>query len=102
LPLLGGAIGLASQGGFSMTAGVQMMFFGLGTVTPLLAIAYGARSMIDRNRGRFIKLGQYAKPAFGLILLLAGVVVVSGLDNEIMAIAERVMPDWLSRWTTSV
>ncbi len=101
-PVLGGAIGLAAQEGLNLQATLQMLAFGLGTVTPLLAIAYGARQFMIKNRKRILQWGGYAKPVFGVILLAAGVLVLSGLDAEIQAFADSLLPQWFTHTITSI
>lgn len=101
-PVLGGAIGLAAQEGFSLQAGLQMMAFGLGTVTPLLGLAYGARALIERHRNRMLNWSAKAKPAFGLMLLAAGVLVLTGLDAHIQELALSFLPNWFVEFTTSI
>lgn len=94
-PTLGGAIGLASQGGSLWQAGVIMAVFALGVSSMMLALAYGTRAALARRRARLASLSSWAKPVMGGILVAVGLAILFKLHHQIEAWALNVMPIWL-------
>lgn len=94
-PSLGAALGLASQGGSIMNASLILSAFGLGTLIPLMVVAYGARSYVSRLRkssGTIVLV----KNVFGVLMVAFGVLIVSDLDRQIEARLTSAMPEaWL-------
>jgi cytochrome c biogenesis protein CcdA len=95
-PTLGVAITLASQGQVLMQVGAVMLVFSFGAALPLLAIGMLSRQAIVRWRGRMLAAGQSAKKIFGAVLLLIGLLVLSGADKVFERWAVNAMPDWLA------
>lgn len=84
-PMLGAAIGLASQSGTMMKAAAIMLLFGMGAAVPILAIGYGAQSVLTRNRARWLRAGLAAKAGMGAVLMFAGLMVLTGADKVLEA-----------------
>lgn len=99
-PTLGTAVTLAASSQTVAKAGAIMLFFGLGAAAPMLAIAYGSRATLQRRKVALQLIGQSAKPILGSALLVAALLVLSGLDKVIEADLVRSMPDWLTTLTT--
>lgn len=99
-PTLGAAIGLAAQSGTTAQAASIMLVFSLGATAPMLALAYGSRQAMAARRDRLARLAHWGKPAMGVILLVMGLLIVSGLDKVIEARLTAAMPDWLVAVTT--
>lgn len=99
-PTLGAAIGLAAQSGTAAQAASIMLMFSLGATAPMLALAYGSRQAMAARRDRLARLARWGKPAMGSILLVMGLLIVSGLDKLIEARLTAAMPDWLVALTT--
>jgi len=91
-PTLGAAIGMASQSGTLVNAAAMMLLFGAGTAVPILAIGYGAQSLLGRNRGRLLRAGVAAKAGMGIVLLTAGGMVLTGADKTLEAVILRHLP----------
>src|SRR5258708_11193722 len=68
-PTLGAAVGLAANSGTAARAAVMMFLFGLGTATPILALAYGSRRWATAGRQRLRALGTAGKPVMGAALV---------------------------------
>lgn len=95
-PTLGAAIGMASQSGTILNAAVMMLLFGAGAAVPILAIGYGAQSLLSRNRGRLLRAGVAAKAGMGVFLIAAGGLVLSGADKVLeAAILGRLPAGWV-------
>ncbi|MGE3693563.1 MAG: cytochrome c biogenesis CcdA family protein [Novosphingobium sp.] len=99
-PTLGAAIGLAANSDTLAKAGAVMLLFGVGASLPLLAIAYGSRQTLKTRRIAMARISQAAKPWLGVLLVAAGVLVVSGFDKTLESAFASSMPDWLVRLTT--
>jgi cytochrome c biogenesis protein CcdA len=98
-PTLAVAVTLAAQSETFPRAGVVMLGFGVGAVAPVLALAYSSRVML-RRRARYAALAATAKTLMGVLLLLVGVLTVTGADKIIEAWMVEHMPGWLLDLTT--
>lgn len=99
-PTLGVAITLASQWqALAQVAGV-MLIFSLGAGFPLLVIGMLSRQALGKWRNRMLDAGQKVKKVFGVVLLLIGILVLSGTDKSFEKWAVSAMPDWLVSWTS--
>ncbi len=101
-PTLGVAITLASRQESLARVGLIMLAFGLGTVSPLLLLAYGSRRFLLDRRKRVLALAQFGRWAMGGILMLVGFLVVTSLDRQIESFLVSISPDWLIDLTTSI
>jgi cytochrome c-type biogenesis protein len=99
-PTLGVAIAAASTGGNLAGAIGVFLVFGLGVATSMLAFAYGSRKALASRRTVALTLSRYGKPAFGIVLVVVGGLILSGLDRAMEASVLEAMPDWLVRFTT--
>ena len=94
-PTLGSAVALAAQGGSLARAASVMLCFGVGATLPLLALAYGSRQAIAARRERLSRMARRLLPALGMLLVLIGALVLSGLDKQLESVLLDVMPEWL-------
>ncbi|GJE56361.1 MULTISPECIES: cytochrome c biogenesis CcdA family protein [Methylobacterium] len=99
-PTLGAASLLASQGRDLGGVAVTMLLFGLGAALPLLVFGMLSREMLMRWRDRMMSLGKGVKAALGAILVVTGLVIVSGFDKRLETVLVDASPDWLTRLTT--
>lgn len=99
-PTLGAAIAAASQGEDLAAAFVTFVVFALGVSLSVVTFAYGSRRLIEKGAGSLQQLARYAKPIFGAMLVLVGVLVLTGADKLLEAAVLEVMPDWLVAFTT--
>jgi len=99
-PALGSALGLVAQTR-TLFQGLGLMFaFGLGVSLPLLAVAYGSRSLFQAKRGSLVALSSKAKPLFGVILIVVAAGILTGLDKRLEAAVLRHLPDsWVGLTT---
>jgi cytochrome c-type biogenesis protein len=91
-PTLGAAIGMAAQSGAQLKAAGIMIFFGLGASVPVLAIGYGAKSLLTRNRAHLLKVGEAARQAIGFILVIVGALVLAGFDKKLETLLLQNLP----------
>ena len=99
-PTLGSAIGLVTQAETFAQGWVLMFAFGVGASLPLLAVAYGSRSLFQANRSWLAALAGKAKPIFGVLLIFVALGILSGGDKKLEAAFLRHLPDsWVDLTT---
>lgn len=98
-PTLGAAVGLAAQRQHLAEVTLVMAVFALGAAAPVLLLAYGSRGALARRKEAMARLAGRAKPLLGAVLVAVGLLVLTGLDNEIEAAAVAAMPGWLVELT---
>lgn len=99
-PTLGAAIALASQGKSIGHVAVTMFFFGVGTALPLVLISAISRNTLVRWQARINVAGHVGHAFLGFLLLLLGVLILSGTDRYIETKLLQVTPDWLNMLVT--
>ena len=99
-PTLGAATTLASQGQSLAQISLLMVIFGLGAGTPLIALGSVSRATMIRLRGSMLSAGKLGKSILGIILVLLGIAILSGLDKSFEAWVVGIYPDWLNDLTT--
>jgi cytochrome c-type biogenesis protein len=100
-PTLGAAIALAAEGKDLGEVALVMTAFGLGISTVLLIIAFAARGLLAKWRGRMMKAGGHGKAVLGALLLVIGSFILTGFDREIEAFALDHLPDQITEWSTA-
>jgi len=101
-PTLGVAVGLASQGQQLAQVTLTMLLFGLGASLPIIILGMLSREGMQRARRSMANIGNKGKKALGGVMLLLGVLILSGLDKSLESVILNQSPDWLVRITTSV
>lgn len=91
-PTLGAAISLASQGQDVAYAGLIMLFFSIGVATPILALAYGSQHLLQRRKEALAKTAHWLKPALGILFIVVGLMVLTGVDKTIETAVLGIMP----------
>jgi cytochrome c-type biogenesis protein len=99
-PTLGAATVLASQGQNLGQVTIVMAAFGLGIASVLLVIAVATRGFLSRWRGRLMSAGGNGKRVLGGLLLVVGVLIMTGGDRAFEAVVVAASPDWLIDLTT--
>ena len=94
-PTLGGAIALASQGESLLRAGSIMVAFALGDATIIVALGYGAQSVIRSRRDRLMALSNYARPIAGGIFIAVGLGILFKVHHLLEFWALETLPPWL-------
>jgi cytochrome c biogenesis protein CcdA len=90
---------VASEGG-AMRGGIILGLFGLGAAIPLVAVAYASRRGFNAARGWVLARIDGIKKAFGIIILLTGLAILSGADKWLEAQVVNLLPDAWVRATT--
>jgi cytochrome c-type biogenesis protein len=99
-PTLGAASILAAQGQDLGTVGLTMVVFGIGAALPLLLLGLLSREALMRWRGRLLAIGEGAKTTLGAVLVVIGILVLTGVDKRVEAALVAASPVWLTELTT--
>lgn len=101
-PTLGGAISLASQGESLLRAASIMVAFALGVSTIILALGYGARSVILKRQALMRRLATAARPIMGGVFVAVGLGILFKLHHVIEFWALENLPVWLMDLSVSI
>lgn len=99
-PTLGAASVLAARGDSIGQVILVMGAFGVGAALPLLLLGLASREIVLKARNTLLKSGARGKGALGVIILLMGLLIVTGLDKNIETFLVEVSPEWLTKLTT--
>ncbi|MEX2367779.1 MAG: cytochrome c biogenesis CcdA family protein [Pseudohongiellaceae bacterium] len=94
-PTLGAAIALASMGQQMFTAFLVMLVFGLGTAGVLLLAGIFSGKMLTKWRPNILSNAHRGKVVLGWLLLILGIMVLTGLDKQLQTLALMMLPDWV-------
>ncbi|MDR3421984.1 MAG: cytochrome c biogenesis CcdA family protein [Xanthobacteraceae bacterium] len=100
-PTLGAASVLAAQGQSLPQVALTMLIFGVGAAAPLALVGLLSRQVLLRWRGRMMQGGKATKVALGLLLVVLGALIVSGVDRQLETWLVGASPAWLTTLTTS-
>lgn len=95
-PTLGAAIALASLGQSMRMAFLVMLAFGLGTAATLLLASALSLALLNRWRPGLMSGAKRGKQILGVLLLVLGLLVFSGVDKILEAWAIQFLPDWVT------
>jgi cytochrome c-type biogenesis protein len=99
-PTLGAAIVLAAQGrDLGQVAGV-MMAFAAGIATVLLVMAFAAQGLLVHWRGKLMHAGARGRQLFGVLMVLVGAFIITGVDRHLEAILVGISPNWMTNLST--
>jgi cytochrome c-type biogenesis protein len=96
-PLLAAALTLVASEGGALQGGLILGLFGLGAAIPLVAVAYASRSGMNAMRGWVMRRMDTVKKAFGVLMLLLGLAILTGGDKWLESQVVALMPDgWVN------
>ena len=101
-PTLGGAISLASQGESLFRAGAIMVTFALGVSTIVLALGYGAQSVIRKRQATMRRLAVAARPVMGGVFVAVGVAILLKFHHVLEIWAIDYLPVWFTELSVSI
>ena len=99
-PALGAASVLAAQGKDLVQVALTMLVFGIGAAVPLVLLGLASREAMMHGRGRLVGTGKVGKTALGTLLILFGMLIVTGLDKRSETLLVDLSPAWLTSLTT--
>ena len=95
-PLLASALTLVASEGGAVKGGLILGMFGTGAAIPLVAVAYASRRGFSAARGWLLSRIELIKKAFGILILLTGIAILSGADKWLEAKVVQLLPDaWI-------
>ncbi|MEX0600048.1 MAG: cytochrome c biogenesis CcdA family protein [Rhodothermales bacterium] len=94
-PTLGAAIGLASLGQSMGIAFIVMLAFGIGTAGTLLLSGIASKQALAKWRPELMSKSGLGKKLLGWTLLILGLLVLTGVDKILEAVAIGMLPEWV-------
>jgi cytochrome c-type biogenesis protein len=99
-PTLGAASVLAAKGENLGQVALTMLVFGIGAGLPLALLGTLSREALVKWRNRMLAAGSKGKMIFGAVLLVAGLLVLTGFDKRVESFLVDASPEWLTVLTT--
>jgi cytochrome c biogenesis protein CcdA len=99
-PTLGAASIMASRGENLGEVALTMALFGIGAALPLLILGSLSRELLLRWRGKIAASGRGVKMAFGAIVLVVGVSIITGFERDVQTWLIALTPEWLLNLAT--
>ncbi|MDF2115657.1 cytochrome c biogenesis CcdA family protein [Roseiarcaceae bacterium H3SJ34-1] len=99
-PTLGAASLLAAEGRNLPQVAFTMLLFGVGAATPLVILGFLSRDALGRVRDKLLAAGSGAKAGLGILLILIGISIVTGVDRKLETGLVDASPEWLIKLTT--
>lgn len=93
-PTLGAAIALASMGQDFLPAFLVMLAYGFGTGIVLLMAGFASRQVLIRLRPSLLAGAARGKQWLGYALAVLGLLVLTGIDKRLEAVAVEWLPAW--------
>ena len=101
-PTLGATNTHASQGQDLGHVSLMMALFGLGAGIPLVLLGMLSRQAMMRFRDKLLVAGKTGKGVLGGVLLVMGILILTGADKTFEAYVLRLSPDWLTELTSAI
>lgn len=99
-PTIAAASVLAARSESLGTVTATMLVFGLGAALPLAALGMVSRQVLLRWRSRMMAAGGRLRTALGIVLVILGFSILTGLDRMLETALLDVAPAWLIELTT--
>lgn len=95
-PMLVSSAALVATGRDALLGAFLMGLFGLGAATPMVMAAYASRAGFKRLRNWAMGNNRRLRIDFGLLAIVSGVILATGLDKTIATQVIAILPDgWL-------
>lgn len=79
----------------------MMAMFGLGAGVPLILLVLSRQAMM-KYRNQLFNAGNWGKRILGALLLVLGVLIISGMDKSLEKTLLDHSPEWLTKLSTSI
>jgi cytochrome c biogenesis protein CcdA len=99
-PTLGAASMMAARGESLGIVTLTMLAFGIGSVLPLLVLAGLSREVLMQWRRQMLHAATALKMALGVLLTMAGMATLTGVDRSVQTVLQNSVPDWVTNLTT--
>jgi hypothetical protein len=67
-----------------------------------MVMALATQSLLARWRGKLMSAGTRGRRVLGALIVLVGVLIITGSDRYLEAAIVGVLPDWVTNLTTSL
>lgn len=95
-PMLVSSVALVASGRDATLGALLLGLFGLGAATPMVMAAYASRAGFSRLRNWAMGNTRRLRFDFGLLAIISGVILATGLDKMIATQVMLILPDsWL-------
>lgn len=95
-PMLVSSVALVANGRDATLGALLLGLFGLGAATPMVMAAYASRAGFSRLRNWAMGNTRRLRFDFGLLAIISGVILATGLDKMIATQVMLILPDsWL-------
>jgi cytochrome c biogenesis protein CcdA len=95
-PMLVSSVALVATGHDAALGALLLGLFGLGAATPMVLAAYASRAGFKRLRNWAMGNTKRLRYDFGLLAIISGIVLATGLDKMIATQVMAILPDsWL-------
>ena len=95
-PMLVSSVALVTSGRDAALGALLLGLFGLGAATPMVLAAYASRAGFKRLRNWAMGNNRRLRLDFGLLAIISGTILATGLDKMIATQAMLILPDgWL-------
>ena len=95
-PMLVSSVALVASGQDALLGAFLLGLFGLGAATPMVMAAYASRAGFRRVRMWAMGNNRRLRIDFGILAILSGIILASGLDKMIATQVMAILPDgWL-------
>lgn len=101
-PTLGAALVLAAGTGTLPLAMLTMAVFALGAAASLLAAGFLLGRLTRQGKAATRDSARIGRLIFGGVLVIVGVLALTGLDRILEAGLVQIMPDWLVLFATQI
>ena len=95
-PMLVSSLALVATGRDAGLGALLLGLFGLGAATPLVLAAYASRAGFARLKGWALGHSSGLRHGFGLLAMVSGIFIVTGVDKLVAAQILAILPDaWM-------
>ncbi len=95
-PMLVSSLALVATGRDAGLGALLLVLFGLGAATPLVLAAYASRAGFARLKGWALGHSSGLRHGFGLLAMVSGIFIVTGVDKLVAAQILAILPDaWM-------
>lgn len=92
-PLLASALTLVATEGGALRGGLILGLFGVGAAIPLVVVAYASRAGFQSMRAWVVGRAEAIKKTFGVVIVIVGVMILTGVDKQLEARVLDLLPD---------
>ncbi len=99
-PTLGAASLMAAESKNLGLVALIMLAYGIGAGLPMMLLGFLSRETMMRMKGGMMSAGKGLKQVMGGLLLVVGVLMLTGLDKAVETQLVQASPAWLTNLTT--